>query len=882
MPSPPWVVLKFGGTSVSTAERWETIASLAEARLAEGLRPLIVCSALSGISDRLEKLLALAIQAHPQSSHAEALAAITARHRELGAALGLPEDGAPLLQADFEELSRLALAASLLREAGPKLKARVMAFGEILSTRLGAAFLQARGLSAAWQDARESLLARGDFQDSPRASQARSYLAASCGFERDEALRERLAALPAAVLITQGFIARNAAGETVLLGRGGSDTSAALFAARLGAERCEVWTDVPGMFTANPALLPSARLLLALDYEEAQEIATTGARVLHPRSIPPLRAHRIPLRILCTQRPEIPGTVVSVAGPESGPQVKAISARRGITLISMETLGMWQKVGFLADVFAVFTRHGLSIDSVSTSETNVTVSLDPGANALEPAVLGRLLRDLAEHCEPRLIAPTAAISLVGRGIRAILHDLAPVLEVFDEMKVHLMTQSASDLNLTFLVDEDQEERLVRQLHGLLFGHQAESPVFGPTWSDLFDLVGNNREPETEERPAGEWWRDRRAELLALAASDGPVYVYDAETLDRAVASLLALGALDRIFYSIKANHHQDVLARFAAAGLGFECVSAPELEHVRGLFPDLDATRLLFTPNFAPAEEYRRAFEMGAWVTIDSLHALRAWPGLFAGRDVLVRLDPGRGRGHHSHVRTAGALSKFGIAPDELDELARLTAELGVRVVGLHAHTGSGIRAVETWSETALFLGSVAERFPSVRILDLGGGLGVPERSGQTPLDLAAVDDSLRRFRAANPHLQLWLEPGRFLVAQAGVLLARVVQLKRKGELTYVGLETGMNSLIRPALYGAYHPIVNLTHLDQPATLLAHIVGPICETGDVLGRSRRIAPAAEGDVLLIANTGAYGRVMSSRYNLREPAVERLLPPRSPE
>ena len=127
--------------------------------------------------------------------------------------------------------------------------------------------------------------------------------------------------------------------------------------------------------------------------------------------------------------------------------------------------------------------------------------------------------------------------------------------------------------------------------------------------------------------------------------------------------------------------------------------------------------------------------------------------------------------------------------------------------------------------------------------------------------------------------LQLWLEPGRFLVAQAGVLLARVVQLKQKGDLTYVGLETGMNSLIRPALYGAHHPIVNLTRLDEPPTLLAHIVGPICESGDVLGRSRWVAPSQEGDVMLIANAGAYGRVMSSRYNLREPAGERLLPPR---
>ncbi|HEY2738367.1 MAG TPA: bifunctional aspartate kinase/diaminopimelate decarboxylase, partial [Thermoanaerobaculia bacterium] len=756
---PSWVVLKFGGTSVSRLERWQTIAALAEARLAEGLRPLIVCSALSGISDRLEQLLALAVR----GEHEAALSAIETRHYELGGALGLPDAGRSLLQADFAELSRLVLAASLLREAGPKLKAQVMAFGEILSTRLGVAYLASRGLSVVWHDARESLTAR----DELHASAARAYLAATCHSERDTDLSAHFETEPASVIVTQGFIARNAAGETVLLGRGGSDTSAALFAARLGAVRCEIWTDVPGLFTANPALLPSSRLLRALDYEEAQEIATTGAKVLHPRSIPPLRAQRIPLSVLCTQRPEIAGTLISVTGPDSSPRVKAISARRGITLVSMESLGMWHEVGFLAAVFAVFARHGLSIDSVSTSETNVTVSLDPGANTLEPALLDHLLGDLAEHCEPRLIASTAAISLVGRGIRAILHDLAPVFEVFAEMKVHLMTQSASDLNLTFIVDEDQAERLVRQLHDLLFGHQAESAVFGPSWAELF----GEHDGETEAG-MGEWWRERRSDLLAIAAEESPLYVYDAETLDRAVASLLALRALDRVFYSIKANHDPDVLARFEAAGLGFECVSAPELEHVRRLFPDLPGERLLFTPNFAPRGEYVRAFELGAWVTIDSLHSLRAWPDVFAGRDLLVRLDPGRGRGHHSHVRTAGAQSKFGLAPEQLDELAALVHGIGARVVGLHAHSGSGIRAVETWSDTALFLARAAERFPAVEILDVGGGLGVPERAGQSSLDLAALDDLLHRFREANPRFRLWLEPGRFLVAQAGVLLA--------------------------------------------------------------------------------------------------------------
>jgi len=865
-----WVVLKFGGTSVSTPERWRTIAGLAARRIADGLRPLIVCSALSGISNQLEALLGLAVEGR----HEEALAALRQRHLELGAGLGI--DAAGRLADDFDELSRLALAASLLREAGPALKARVMAFGELMSTRLGAAFLESQGIATAWLDARTALEARED----PLAFGPRAYLSATCDFERDferdSELSARLAALPCAAILTQGFIARNREGQTVLLGRGGSDTSASYLAARLGAERCEIWTDVPGLFTANPSLLPSARLLRSLHYEEAQEIASMGARVLHPRSIPPLHRHRIPLHVLSTDRPDVPGTVISDSGPVAGPQVKAISSRSGITLISMETLGMWQEIGFLARAFEVFARHALSVDSVSTSESNVTVSLDPGANALEDAALNAVLADLAVFCEPRVIAPTASLSLVGRGIRAILHEMGPVLEAFEELQIHLVTQAASDLNLTFVVDEEQSERLVRQLHGLLFGQQVEGPVFGPTWSELFGRSGELAEVAGVAR---QWWSRRRPELLALAAERAPVYVYDEPTLRGCAAALRSLTAVDRLFYSLKANANPEVLRVLHAEGLSFECVSAAELDHVRSLFDDLDGldgARLLFTPNFAPREEYEHGFAAGARVTLDNLHPLREWPEVFAGREVFLRLDPGRGRGHHAHVRTAGAQSKFGIAPEQLDEIQPLLAAGGVRVVGLHAHVGSGIRSPEAWQEVALFLAAEAGRFPEARVLDLGGGLGVPERPGQSALDLAALDELLRRFKAVHPDFELWLEPGRFLVAQAGVLLARVTQVKTKGEVTYVGLETGMNSLIRPSLYGAYHPIYNLTRLDEPPAMVAHVVGPICETGDILGRSRRLPPTREGDVVLIANAGAYGRVMSSRYNLREPAGEALV------
>jgi diaminopimelate decarboxylase/aspartate kinase len=236
--------------------------------------------------------------------------------------------------------------------------------------------------------------------------------------------------------------------------------------------------------------------------------------------------------------------------------------------------------------------------------------------------------------------------------------------------------------------------------------------------------------------------------------------------------------------------------------------------------------------------------------------------------------------GHHHHVRTAGAASKFGIPPDQFEALGRLVTRAGVRVAGLHAHVGSGVREPDAWARTGGFLAEVATSgagwAAGVRTLDLGGGLGVPEKPGDPPLDLGALDRALARVRAAHPRLDLWLEPGRYLVAEAGVLLARVTQLKQKGDVTYVGVDAGMNSLIRPALYGAWHEIVNLTRLDEERTATVHVVGPICESGDTLGHDRRLPPSREGDVVLVGVTGAYGSAMSSRYNLREPAAEVVL------
>jgi diaminopimelate decarboxylase/aspartate kinase len=182
----------------------------------------------------------------------------------------------------------------------------------------------------------------------------------------------------------------------------------------------------------------------------------------------------------------------------------------------------------------------------------------------------------------------------------------------------------------------------------------------------------------------------------------------------------------------------------------------------------------------------------------------------------------------------------------------------------------------DAWLDTGRQLLRLLDQLPDVRHVDVGGGLGVPEKSGQAPLDLRALDAALHEVKNGLGDRELWLEPGRYVVAQAGVLLARVTQTKGKGDVQYVGIATGMNSLIRPALYGAYHDIVNLTRLGKPATELVTVVGPICETGDRLGSDRLLPPAKENDVLLIANAGAYGYAMSSHYNLRDPAFEVLI------
>src|SRR5690606_34646367 len=314
--------------------------------------------------------------------------------------------------------------------------------------------------------------------------------------------------------------------------------------------------------------------------------------------------------------PEWEGSVISNVPGDDQPQLKAISHRTGITLVSMESMEMWHQVGFLADAFNVFRDHGISVDLISTSESNVTVAIDTAQNVTTAAAIESLAADLRKLCRVTVIGDCAAVTLVGRRIRTILHELTPVLEVFQEQQVHLVTQAANDLNLTFVVNSEHAYRLVQHLHGLLVG-KFEGGVFGETWQRL---QGGEAPVKSVPKP---WWTKKKAQLLEIGAQREATYVYDRESIEQAIAALKGLKSVDAVFYAMKANPHREILKLVHDRGLNFECVSPGEIARVLEIAPNIDRKRILFTPNFAPRNEYEQALEQGVWVTVDNLFTLK-------------------------------------------------------------------------------------------------------------------------------------------------------------------------------------------------------------------------------------------------------------------
>jgi diaminopimelate decarboxylase/aspartate kinase len=451
-------------------------------------------------------------------------------------------------------------------------------------------------------------------------------------------------------------------------------------------------------------------------------------------------------------------------------------------------------------------------------------------------------------------------------MRSLLHKLSDVWAMFGRERVHLISQSSNDLNLTFVIDEADADGMLPLLHEALIESGAmpadEASVFGPSWREINGAVRHR---------GVRWWSApaARERLLSLAQGETPRYVYNLDVVRARARALMGIAAVDRRFFAIKANSHPSVLRTLVEEGFGLECVSRGELERVFEVAPSLPMERVLFTPSFAPRAEYAFALERGINVTLDNVEALQQWPEVFRGRRLWLRVDLGRGDGHHDKVKTGGKSSKFGLPLTKLDEFVAAARAIDVRITGLHAHLGSGVESAQHWNQIADELGGLADQIGTIETIDIGGGLPIPYAEGDEPFDLAAWGEGLAAIKAAYPAYQLVIEPGRYLVAESGVLLAMVTQVVEKLGIRRVGSDAGMHTLIRPALYDAWHDVANLSRLDDTAQEPFDVVGPICESSDIFGKRRKLASAtAEGDVLLFSDAGAYGYVMASHYNLR--------------
>ena len=446
------IVVKFGGTSVADAAAIGRAVEIVRGRLAR--RPLVVVSALSGTTNAL---LAIA----EQSAKGQLIGALrgveTLRDRHLHVAEALLGSGATEsevagdLSAFFDELASLAEALSVLGHLTPRSLDAIASIGEQLSARLVVAVMRERGIDADLVDAGDVM------RTDDRFTRAEPMLEAIADAAQ-RVLRPILAA--GGVPVVGGFIGATSHGVTTTLGRGGSDYSASLLGSALLAEAIEIWTDVDGMLTADPRVVHDARLIEVIRFDEASELASFGAKVLHPSTIAPAVRLGIPVFIYNSVRPEGRGTRITFEAPRRA--ASAIAGKHDATVIKVRSPRMLLAHGFLRTIFEIFERHRTSVDVVATSEVSVSVTVDDVTH------LEALLVDLRSLGDVSVERNRGIVALVGAGLGDSSAAMARALGALGDIKVHMLSLSASGINLTMLVDGDQVDPAIRRLHHAFF------------------------------------------------------------------------------------------------------------------------------------------------------------------------------------------------------------------------------------------------------------------------------------------------------------------------------------------------------------------------------------------------------------------------------
>jgi len=447
------LVMKFGGTSVGDSKAIARVAEIVRGRLPQ--RPVVVVSAMARVTDQLLQM-ARAAGAGDRTTALTLARELRERHyNTAGELLGtaLFTEFHSDLGEEFEELEELVRGIAAVGELTPRTTDLVASFGEVLSSKLVTAALSAHDIPASLVDSRDCIVTDETFTR-----------AAPLFNETNAKLQEAVAPLieRGRIPVMGGFIGSTRAGVTTTIGRGGGDFSAAIVGAGLNAERIEIWTDVDGMMTTDPNLCPEARRIKIISFDEAAELAYFGAKVLHPATVLPAIQKNIPVYILNSRNPSCEGTRITARAPHCKNFFKAIAAKKRITIVDVAAPRMLLAHGFLKAIFEAFDRHRIPVDVVSTSEVSVSLTVD--SNESIPA----LAADLARLADVKYEGRKAIVCLVGENLREIPGIAAHVFGELADVKIRMISQGASEINLTFVIDEEQVPGVVQRLHKRFF------------------------------------------------------------------------------------------------------------------------------------------------------------------------------------------------------------------------------------------------------------------------------------------------------------------------------------------------------------------------------------------------------------------------------
>jgi aspartate kinase len=443
------IVLKFGGTSVQNAEMMDKAISIAADQIERG--PVLVASAMSKVTDQLQEIAKLVGTGSDQGAM-EILDALAVRHsacaREFlsGAELHQCEKE---LAAVFAELAAIIKALAMLKEWSKRSNDAFLSFGERLSTVILVHRARERGITAELYDARELIKTDDNFTQAAPLEDLTARLVSS-----------RMRAGPGILAVTQGFIASTTSGATTTLGRGGSDYTTTIIGAALKAEEVQIWTDVTGIMTSDPRIVPGARTIAQIGYREAAELAYFGAKVIHPSTIQPAVNLGIPVWVKNTFRPADPGTRIVPGAPGNG--VKAIASKKGIALVSVNSSRMLLAYGFLRRIFEIFEKHQTPVDLIATSEVSVSVTID------NVSAVDAIARDLSEIGTVGVETDKSIVCLVGQDLWKDTVFLARVFKALKTTPVRMISLGASDINLSLVVPMENTEESVRGLHAEFF------------------------------------------------------------------------------------------------------------------------------------------------------------------------------------------------------------------------------------------------------------------------------------------------------------------------------------------------------------------------------------------------------------------------------